>query len=179
MGEEKELLAAASNFDLDALAGIYDTWSPGIYRFAMRFLGDQQLAEECVADTFSRFLRALKRGGGPKETLNAYLYRIARNWINDYYRRPFHEDDPLDEQLHDPRESPADQAGAQIEWSQVKAAMAHLTPDQRQVVMLKYLDGWENEQIAQKMSKPVTAIKSLQHRALAALQRMLKPEKDW
>lgn len=177
--EDKELLASASDFDLDALAQIYDIWSPGIYRFAMRFLGDQHLAEECVADTFSRFLQALKKGGGPKDYLNAYLYRIARNWISDYYRRPSPLDMPLDENMHDPFENPAHQAGVNIQMDLVRSAMTNLTADQRQVVMLKYLEGWGNEQIAKEMSKPVSAIKALQHRALAALQRMLKPEEDW
>jgi RNA polymerase sigma-70 factor (ECF subfamily) len=61
----------------------------------------------------------------------------------------------------------------QAEQEEVRAALAHLTPDQRQVVLLKYLEGLENEEIAAALGKPLGAVKSLQHRALAALRRIL------
>ena len=58
MTTDKELLKLARKFDPVTLADIYDTFSPGLYRYAMRLTGDQDLAEECVADTFSRLLQA-------------------------------------------------------------------------------------------------------------------------
>jgi RNA polymerase sigma-70 factor (ECF subfamily) len=48
-----------------------------------------------------------------------------------------------------------------------------LTPDQRQVVILKFLEGWSNAEVAETLNKPVGAVKSLQHRALGALRRIL------
>jgi len=54
-------------YNLDALGSIYDLYSPGIYRYAMRLLGDETLAEDCVADTFSRFLKVLRLGQGPED----------------------------------------------------------------------------------------------------------------
>src|SRR5512146_3289115 len=84
---EIELLAGAQSFDLDSLAIIYDVYSPGLYGYAMRLLGDDCLAEDCVSETFSRFLKALRAGKGPQDHLQAYLYRIAHNWITDRYRR--------------------------------------------------------------------------------------------
>jgi RNA polymerase sigma-70 factor (ECF subfamily) len=58
----KELLERAKGFDLQALAEIYDTYSPGLYSYAYRMLDNESLAEECVAETFSRLLHALKNG---------------------------------------------------------------------------------------------------------------------
>src|SRR3990172_6540271 len=84
---EKELLQAALRFDQSALGQIYDLYSPGLYRYAARFLGDPSVAEDCVADTFSRFLKVIRARRGPKDFLRAYLHRIAHNWIVDYYRR--------------------------------------------------------------------------------------------
>ena len=175
---QPDLLALAHQFDQAALAQIYDTCSPGIYRFALRFLGDPQQAEDCTAETFSRFLQSLKRGAGPREHLQAYLYQIARNWITDFYRRSDRVEEPLEETLPDAAEGPASLAAGLIAWDRVQAAMAQLTPEQRQVVMMKYLHGWSNEEISTRLDKPVGAIKSLQHRALAALQRMLKWEEE-
>ena len=70
---EKELLKAALRFDPKALGQIYDLYSPGLYRYATRFLGDPSVAEDCVAETFSRFLKAIHAKRGPKDHLKAYL----------------------------------------------------------------------------------------------------------
>jgi len=61
---------------------------------------------------------------------------------------------------------------------QVRAALLRLTPEQRQVIVLKYIEGCDNETIAAALQKPVSAVKSLQHRALGALKRLLLQEKE-
>ncbi len=53
-----------------------------------------------------------------------------------------------------------------------------LTPEQRQVISLKYLEDWTNEEIARSLNKPVGAVKSLQHRALGSLRRLLLKEEE-
>ena len=178
MPSEADLLAQARRFEADVLGQIYDRYSPALYRYALRLLAQPDLAEECVAETFSRFLLALRRGGGPTEHLQAYLYRVAHNWVWDQWRRqpppPLELDTDLCAEL--PAEHGADPAEAALQQAgitQVRAALTRLGPDQRQVVMLKYLEDWENGDIAVALDKPVSAVKALQHRALAALRRML------
>lgn len=174
---EQHLLTRAQRFDLDALAEIYDLYSPGLYAYAMRLLGDSSQADDCVAETFRRYLQALKAGKGPKHHLKAYLYRIAHNWITDQYRRQplpslsLEGDPPLPTDQH-----PEQEADERLEREQVRRALQCLTPEQRQVIMLKYVEGWENQAIAAALNKPVGAVKSLQHRALESLRRiLLKP----
>src|SRR5208283_498216 len=87
MLSESELIERARSFDQTALAEIYDRYSPGIYRYALHLLGDPQQAEDCTADTFTRYLQAVRGEGGPQSHLQAYLYRIAHNEIMDIYRR--------------------------------------------------------------------------------------------
>jgi RNA polymerase sigma-70 factor, ECF subfamily len=171
-----ELLQRARLFEQQALAQIYDIYSPGLYRYAMRLLGEQTLAEDCVAETFTRFLQALQSRRGPEDFLQAYLYRVAHNWIVDYYRREPAPAEELTEQHQDDQTGPEEDAHQRLRNEHLRAALRCLTPDQQQVVALKYLEGWENEQIAHTMKKPVGAVKSLQHRALAALQRILQDE---
>lgn len=159
---------------MQALAQIYDTYSPGLYRYAARLLGDVDVAEDCVAETFSRFLHALHAGRGPESYLQAYLYRIAHNWITDYYRRQPPPSLPLEAGRNLPGgDDPGYEAFKNLQAQEVRAALQQLTPDQRQVVMLKFLQGWENDQVAAALNKPIGAIKSLQHRALHALRRLL------
>jgi RNA polymerase sigma-70 factor, ECF subfamily len=173
---ELVLLKKARSFDQDALSEIFDLYAPGIYRYAYRLLGDADQADDCVSVTFSRFLQALKNGGGPQDHLKAYLYRVAHNWVIDGYHRGPLSPLPLQEEAAWPQEGPDQTALDRIEQDRVRAAVRCLTPEQRQVIMLKFLEGWENDGIAAAIGKPVGAVKALQHRAINALRRMLLKE---
>jgi RNA polymerase sigma-70 factor (ECF subfamily) len=169
---EQELLQLASQLNTKALAEIYDTHSPGVYRYAMRLLNDVSQAEDCVAETFARFLSALQKRHGPRDHLQAYLYRIAHNWIVDSYhgREQLVE---LDENVRSETALPEEEATKRIRQKQIRKAIRDLTPDQQMVISLKYLDEWSNEEVACALKKPVGAVKSIQHRALKSLQRLL------
>jgi RNA polymerase sigma-70 factor (ECF subfamily) len=168
---EQELLRLASQRNTTALAEIYDCYSPGLYRYAMRLLGHASLAEDCVSEAFTRFLQSLQKGHGPRDHLQAYLYRIAHNWIVDLYRD--HEETiALSEALHC-EEVLEEEAARHIRQKRVRAAIRSLTPDQQKVITLKYMEEWNNEEIARVLHKPVGAVKSLQHRALLSLQKLL------
>jgi RNA polymerase sigma-70 factor (ECF subfamily) len=168
---EQELLTKAGQFDTRALTEIYDLYSPRLYRYAMRLLGDDCAAEDCVSETFSRFLKALQAGKGPRDYLQAYLFRTAHNLVVDHYRRQ-----PLTEELTDDLPNVEDTENAadhNLSQNRVRAALHKLTEDQQQVVSLKFLEGWDNDAVAKALNKPVGAVKSLQHRALAQLQKIL------
>lgn len=174
MSDESRLLKAAQAFDLDCLAEIYDRFSPGLYAYALRQLGDEHRAEECVSETFSRFLKAIRLGKGPNDYLKAYLYRIAHNWITDSFRRSPPPMLELDENMAgSDHHKPDVQAETNLECDRVRAALHLLTAEQRQVITLKFLEGWENDEIAAAVKKPVGAVKALQHRALSSLRRLL------
>ena len=172
---DQAILERARCFEAQALEEIFDRYHAGIYRYAYRLLGDPELASDCMAETFSRFLFALKRKGGPEDYLQAYLYRIAHNWITDYYRTKTPTTLPVESViLSDLKAEPYQVLAEQLTGKQVREALALLTPEQRQVISLKYLEEWDNQSIAEAVKKPVGAIKALQHRGLAALRRILK-----
>lgn len=173
---DTELISRARQFDRQTLAQIYDLFSPRLYRYAMRLLGDQSLAEDCVSETFSRFLQALRARKGPQNYLQAYLFRMAHNWIADQYRRQPLPDVELNEALPSRDEGPEDATGQRLRQERARTALRLLTPDQQQVIALKFFESWENEEIARALGKPVGAVKSLQHRALASLERALQNE---
>ncbi len=176
---EEDLLAGARTFDPTALGMIYDRYSPGIYRYAMRLLGDECLAEDCVAETFARFLKALRGGLGPQDHLQAYLYRVAHNWITDCYRRQPPPVLDLDEEIRAAEgEHPEGSFDLHLQQESLRQALRALTPEQRQVVSLRFIEGWENEEVAQALQKPVGAVKALQHRAIHSLRRLLHIEQE-
>jgi RNA polymerase sigma-70 factor (ECF subfamily) len=54
------------------------------------------------------------------------------------------------------------------------AAIAHLTEEQRQVILLKFIEGLDNKTVAHVLNKSIGAVKALQHRALVALRRIVE-----
>lgn len=169
-----KLIKLARNFDQTALAKIYDQFSDPLYKYAYKQVGDSQVAEDLVAEAFKRFLGALARGGGPKEHLRAYLYRIVHNLITDLYRREPPPPLELDEdRLEKEDQEPSRFITKEQEADRIRMALKLVTPEQRQVITLRFLEGWDTQEIAQSLDKSIGAIKALQHRGLAALERIL------
>ncbi len=171
---ETDRLVAARRLEEDALEAIYDAFSDELYRYAYRLIGDQQAAEDLVAETFYRFLRALHGGGGPREHLRAYLYRVAHNLAVDGHRRGHGEVLGLPENVAalPSEDDPSSAAERNIQAEAARAALWRLAPEQRQVIVLKFLQGWSNREISSAIEKSVGAVKALQHRGLNALRRM-------
>lgn len=175
----EQLLERARIFDQAALGEIYDEFSDALFAYAFKQVGDSQTAEDMVAETFKRFLIALERGGGPKEHLRAYLYRITHNLITDLYRREPPPSLELDEErLVEKSGDPSGIISDLQEVDLVRRALKLLSPEQRQVIVLRFLEGWTSQEIAQVMEKSLGAVKALQHRGIAALQRILIFEED-
>ena len=169
-----KLIKLARNFDQAALAKIYDLFSDPLYKYAYKQVGDSQVAEDLVAEAFKRFLSALAQGGGPKEHLRAYLYRIVHNLITDLYRREPSPPLELDEdRVEKEDQEPSRFITKEQEAKRLRMALKLVTPEQRQVIILRFLEGWDTQEIARSMNKSIGAIKALQHRGLAALERIL------
>ncbi|MBP1692547.1 MAG: polymerase sigma-70 factor, subfamily [Chloroflexi bacterium] len=169
--------AEAKLYDRQRLAGIYEQYSPGLFRYAYRLLGDQDQAEDCVSETFSRFLHVLLEGRQP-ENVQAYLYRVAHNWVTDQYRRK-PRNESLDPEMHDgSQENPAHTAVANLDRERVRLALQDLPAEQRLVVVLRFLEDRTHEEAAAVLGKSIEATRALQYRALAALRRMLIERED-
>lgn len=176
---EKKWLDGAHRLEEAALSAIYDAYSPALYRYTYRLLGDPQAAEDIVAETFYRLLRAISAGGGPKDHLRAYLYRVAHNLVMDLYRsnQPLAEDADLQSlPTHSENLSPEAETIKGIEGARARQMLWLLTADQRQVIILKFYEGLTNQEVAASLEKPVGAVKSLQHRALQSLRRIYERE---
>lgn len=173
------LLKRARQWDEVALAQVYDTYAPAIYRYVYWRTGHPDTSQEIVAETFHRFLVALKQGGGPTANLSAWLYRVAHNLIVDFYRRqPEHalemsEDnisvDPNDSETHLER---------QMQVAQAYAALQQLTPLQQQIIVLRFLEEMSLEEVAHVVNRTVGAVKALQHRAINSLRRILEEQDE-
>ncbi len=154
MEMDSYILDAASTLNRQALIKIYEQHSAGLYRYAYRMLGDKHLAEDCVSETFSRFLNVVRDGRGPTNNLQAYLYRVAHNWVTDHYRSGTNRFIPLDMEMNgSPEDNPAFQFSQEQLRDRIRAALMQLPPEQRQVIELRFLEGWKHEQVAEVIGR--------------------------
>ena len=165
-------LDGLQKLDPQVVAAIYDRYFPDVYRYVYYRLGNESLAEDIASDVFVRLLEAIQSKRGPKTNLKGWLLSTASNVIADHlrhiYRRPT---ESLSESMADFGSSLIDEIDRRQQTDSIRQAYAQLTPEQQNVLALRFGDGYSLEETATVMQKQVNAIKALQFRALQALQR--------
>jgi RNA polymerase sigma-70 factor (ECF subfamily) len=173
--DEARLIQRAKQGDPNAFTEIYDRHQPAVYRYIFYRVCDVPTAEDLTSEVFVRMVEKIDRFTYRGRPLLSWLYAVARNLITDYYRRA--ETSLLEDHV---TASAVGVAGldeiieSRLAQQRLAGAISHLTESQRQVILLKFIEGYDNKSTAQMMHKSVEAVKALQHRALAALQRILK-----
>jgi len=182
---DSRLLEQAREYDLQALAEIYDRYAASIYRYLYRYLGDPAQAEDLTSDVFVRLLQVLGTRRAPRKQLRGWLYRVAHNLAMDSFRRDARSGTvSLDEHPHlegDGKLTTTDNAPVVIlerfqTQEQLRAAVRQLTRDQQQVILLRFAEGLKISDVSELMGKSEGAIKVLQHRAVKRLRKMLDGE---
>lgn len=173
--EEAKLVSGAQAGDSEAFGRLYRAYVQAIYRYLFLRLSDTSLAEDLTAEVFLRAVDGLPRYIQRGLPFGAWLFRIARDRLVDYYRqsarRPTAElDDNLPSDLPEPSDSVVDSETAET----LREALAKLTDEQRDVIQFRFMEEWSLEETARVMNKSVNAVKALQHRALNALNRFMK-----
>ncbi len=177
--DEARLIQRAKEGSPAAFAEIYDQYQPAIYRYIFYRVGDVATAEDLTSEVFVRLVEKSHQLVYRGRPLLAWLYTIARNLITDYHRRAGRATMfPLDERLVAGTIDLAKAPDHALTQQMLATALARLTEDQRQVILLKFFEGLTNETVARTLGKSIGSVKSLQHRGLAALRRILKPTGD-
>jgi len=163
----------------EELAEIYAQHYLSIYRFVFRQIGDVEVSREISSDVFHRMVKHNQNSTVHPEYLTSWLYCVARNLVVDHYRRQQYRDHlSFDDELMGSSHDTAEKAENQIRTEKMRMALMKLTPDQRQVIILKFMEGLSNQEVADALLKPVGAVKALQHRAIVALRHLLDPVEE-
>lgn len=177
LAEETALIERARQADPDAWGTLYERHAQAIYSYLYYRLRDRELAEDLTADVFTRALTAIERYSDRGLPFGAWLHRIAHNLMIDATRRRARQPEPLDEDwplAADEAESPQAWLEMQLTHDALGAALTELTEAQQQVIILRFVQEKSLAEVAQVLGKTQGAIESLQHRALAALLRVLQ-----
>ena len=172
--DEKNALEGVQNLNSKLIGAIYDKYFPEVYRYVRYRLNDQYVAEDITSDVFVRLLQAVQNKRGPRTNLKAWLLATASHIVTDHIRRTYRRPtEVLPEDVMDSTSLPGDEYDHKEQAINFQQAFRRLTAEQQHVLSLRFGDGYSLEETASLMKKKVNAVKALQFRALAALQRYI------
>ena len=176
---EWDIVRRAQEYDEPAVEALYQKYYPKIYNYAFMQMGDAQAAEDLASDVMLKMIESMHKYTFRGLPFGAWVFRIARNRLIDLHRRRRRRGEvDLSGTLSSALASPQVLAERALERGQIQVALKHLTDEQRQVIVLKFIQGFDNRSIGKIMGRSEGAIKSLQHRALGALRRLLYQEPE-
>jgi RNA polymerase sigma-70 factor (ECF subfamily) len=176
--DETQLIRQAQAGDHTALTALYDRYQPLIFTYLYYRLDDQATAEELTSEVFVRMVEKIDRYQLRGQPLLAWLYTIARNLRIDHHRqRGLAATLPLDEEIVDESDDPIGMVERRLAADCLRRALRYLTDDQQEVIVHKFVGNRSNAETATLMGKDEGAVKSMQHRALAALRRAIEKER--
>jgi RNA polymerase sigma-70 factor, ECF subfamily len=171
----RRLVERAQRGEREALEELYLLHFDRVYSYLHMSVGNRHDAEDLTTQTFLKMLEAIGRFRWQKAPFSAWLFRIAHNLAMDHFRatRRWQPEEEVPEP-EGAEESSAEEAALEaIGRRSMLQLIESLSPEQQQVLTLKFVFGFSNGEVATILGKTEGAVKSLQHRALASLQKQI------
>jgi len=171
----RSLVERAQEGERDALEELYLLHFDRIYSYLHMSVGNRHDAEDLTTQTFLKMLEAIGRFRWRSAPFSAWLFRIAHNLAMDHFRatKRTQPEEEVPEPPGSEEASAEEQAMHSIGRQSMLELIENLSPEQQQVLTLKFVFNFPNAEVATILGKTEGAIKSLQHRALVSLQKQL------
>jgi RNA polymerase sigma-70 factor, ECF subfamily len=175
IADVRRLVDRAQQGDRDALEELYLLHFDRIYSYLHMSVGNRYDAEDLTTQTFVKMLESIGRFRWQAVPFSAWLFRIAHNLAMDHFRasRRWQPEEDVPEPPGSEEASAEDQAMHVIGRQSMLELIDKLSPEQQQVLTLKFVFNFPNAEVATILGKTEGAIKSLQHRALVSLEKQL------
>jgi RNA polymerase sigma-70 factor (ECF subfamily) len=172
---EDELLAQARRGNERALMQIYESYFPPIYNFIRLRVEDTAMAEDLASEVFLQFVVSVRGKTAPRHSLRGWLFRVARHTLHDHYgKRQKFTTTVLEEWMPAPmNDDPEIEFIHSLDIQRARQALKMLAEEQQEVLILRFGHALDLQQTADVMGKSVSAVKSLQFRAVNTLRRIL------
>ena len=168
-----QAIEAARRGEADGWDVLFERFHPDVHAYALARLGEWTAAEDVTQETFVAAVRSIRSLRDDREpAVQAWFLHICRHKVVDHLRRRQRDDRAL-ALTPAPPADPAHVAEGNARAAEMRTAMEELTEDQRDVLVRRFVLDQSLEDVASATSRSVGAVKSLQHRALGTLQRIL------
>ena len=170
-----EMVKKAVDGDVEAYGKLYAIYLDRIYRYVFYRVRDVMMAEDITEEVFIKAWDKIKSCQGKERTFSPWLYRIAHNhMIDTFYRK--HRDSPLEAEDCIETDNIEQKVESAVEWQYVLSVISTLPEPQKEIILLKYIEGVDNREIEQITGKRQGAIRAIQWRALVTLRNRLNVE---
>lgn len=179
--DDQALLARVADGDSGALDTLYDRYSRVVYGVALRILGESELAEDVVQETFWRVWRRSSTYQFGRGQVASWIFGIAHNLSVDELRRqrsrprPVYDTDetPVLRNLEDAHMDVAAGALENERSRLIGAALQQITAEQREAIELAYFGGLSQSEIAARLQSPIGTVKTRIRLGLRKLRDLL------
>jgi RNA polymerase sigma-70 factor (ECF subfamily) len=159
------------------LSGLYEEYYDRIARYVFVHIGEKEDAEDIAGEVFLKALKSLDTYQERGIPMQAWLFKIAHNMIVDYLRKKSKaKAQEIDTDFLSVDKDPVKIAETNIELEKVKQAMLKLSPDQRQIIGLRFMGGLASKEVASIMNKTDGAVREMQRAAIEKLRLILAVE---
>lgn len=182
--DDEALMRGVAAGDRQSFERLYDRYSPRVFAFCLRSLGDRSEAEDLVVEIFWELWRRQDRYEPERSSPLTYLMKVTRSRVIDRLRsiRAKQINVPTSSEAASPRAAdyaacapgPADQAVNAEQQVRVRKALSTLTADQRQALEMAYFDAMSYSEVADSLGQPLGTVKSRIRQALKQLRELLK-----
>ena len=166
------LVEKAIRGDFAAFGELYGVYLDRIYRYVFYQVKDKMTAEDVTEEVFLKAWKAIKSCRGKERTFSSWLYRIAHNNVIDIFRSQ-RKKWTVDMETVAELNQPSVEIEKELDHQEILNSLTDLPPNQRQVIILKFIEGLDNLEIERIIGKSQGAIRVLQTRALAKLREKL------
>jgi RNA polymerase sigma-70 factor (ECF subfamily) len=175
--KEKIAFLKLKNGDPEAFGFFYDKYVKQIYRFILLKVSNTQVAEDLTQDVFLKTWQHLVDQKSLSH-FRAFIYRIARNIVIDYYRQNNRQALPIDEMPEDilPTDKVVD-LDSSLDVENIKKYLAKIKPQYQEILILRYIEDLTFEEISEILQKDKNNVRVLLHRALNKLKELISEEK--
>ena len=178
-GDSWELVHAAQQGDTTAFARLYDRYVDVVFRYVLFRVGDRELAEDVTSETFLRALRRIGSVSYQGRDVGAWFVTIARNLVLDHVKSSRFRLEVATAEVDDSRRvefGPEQQVISKVTTAALLECVEQLGDDQRECIVLRFLQGLSVAETAAVMKRNEGAVKALQHRAVRRLAQLLPTE---
>jgi len=175
--DDTTLLKDAKAGNAEAFGALYERYAPAVFRYLAAHLSGGLDAEDLTNDVFLRAWQSLPNYHERGVPFLAFLLRIARNALIDQYRRGrANQTVPTDLEptLADEAPGPAEVMAQRLDRQEMARMLGQLNEDYRTVLVLRFINELSPQETAVVMKRSAGAVRVLQHRALAALRRLME-----
>lgn len=176
--DPRDLIHRARRGDQEAFGALYEQFFVPVFRYIYYRVGKKEDAEDLVQTVFVKAYESLPSFRQTSSPPLAYFFTIARNTIIDHARKKkdvvMHTIEELLESVPSLEASPHEKALQSESVAFMRCALDELEGDQKDVIILKFINDLSNKEIAALMDRSEAAVRQLQHRALSSLRSIIK-----